>query len=180
MRKLESKQTKDIIADQIKALVYTGKLKDGEEITQNEIAESLGLSRMPVREAFQRLCTEGILTRLENRHVRVNGLTREKCRAIFSAFVGMEKGLTAFVDFSLLDASDEYSWHLSYANATKNPIVVSNINTIISGYISYFFMNNKNEKRLEILGKIDSESKSILFDQYLEALLTDLEGAAIC
>lgn len=180
MNKIESKQTKDLIADQIKNLVYTGKLKDGDEITQNEIAEVLGLSRMPVREAFQSLCAEGILTRLENRHVRVNGLNREKCRAIFSAFVGLEKGLSPFVDYSLLDTGNEYSWHLSYAKSTHNPIVVSNINTIISGYISYFLIQNRNEKRLEILKKIDAENKTILFDQYLEALLNDLEGAVIC
>ena len=39
-------------------------------MTQNELAESLGVSRMPVREALMILEYQGLIIRLPNNHVK--------------------------------------------------------------------------------------------------------------
>lgn len=49
--------------------VLTGRLRPGERIVQSEWAERLGVSRMPVRDAVNQLCTEGILVQRQSGQV---------------------------------------------------------------------------------------------------------------
>ena len=50
-----------IVIDQIRDLIITGKLALGEQLSENTLAEQLGVSRTPVREAFLRLESEGLV-----------------------------------------------------------------------------------------------------------------------
>ena len=50
-----------IVADQIRELIITGKLELGEQLSENTLAEQLGVSRTPVREAFLRLEAERLV-----------------------------------------------------------------------------------------------------------------------
>jgi GntR family transcriptional regulator len=50
------------IVDRIRALVKQGKLKEGQVFcSEGDIARVLGISKMPVRQAFQKLRSEGLL-----------------------------------------------------------------------------------------------------------------------
>ena len=77
MEKIKRNSTKDQVLKALRNAVFKGDLKKDEEITQNEMADMLGVSRMPVREAFQELHKEGIIHIQGNRRVVVVGLTRE-------------------------------------------------------------------------------------------------------
>lgn len=74
METIKALQTKNFIADMIKKEILKGVMKEGEELTQEELASMLGVSRMPVREALQLLEQDGFVTRLNNRHIKVNGV----------------------------------------------------------------------------------------------------------
>lgn len=50
------------IVDFIKDSVISGRLKPGERVPEQEIAESFGISRTPIREAFRQLESEGFIT----------------------------------------------------------------------------------------------------------------------
>jgi GntR family transcriptional regulator len=50
------------IADQVRSLVKEGRLEEGQTFcSEGEIARLLGISKMPVRQAFQKLRSEGLL-----------------------------------------------------------------------------------------------------------------------
>src|SRR5579859_7257331 len=49
------------IAAQLRSRIVTGRLPPGQALREVEIARQLGVSRGPVREAFQRLIQEGLL-----------------------------------------------------------------------------------------------------------------------
>ena len=53
MKKIEKIQTKDRIADILRNEILIGEIENGEELTQEGLAESLVVSRMQVREALQ-------------------------------------------------------------------------------------------------------------------------------
>ena len=76
MESIKTVQTKNLIADILKNEILNGSIKDGEELTQEQLAEKLEVSRMPVREALQLLEQDGFITRLPNRHVIVNGIDK--------------------------------------------------------------------------------------------------------
>ena len=52
MKKIERKQTRDHITQMLRYEILSGSMKPGDELAQESIAEQLGLSRMPVREAL--------------------------------------------------------------------------------------------------------------------------------
>lgn len=61
------------IRDQLESLISTGKLKPGQAISsEGTCAKSLGVSKMTVRQAFQALRNEGLLTIERGRHPKVS------------------------------------------------------------------------------------------------------------
>ena len=72
--------------------VLSGDIEAGTEITQAEAASSLGVSRMPVREAFLALEYCGLVERLPGQHVKVSDIDAEDIKNIFDDFaaLGME------------------------------------------------------------------------------------------
>ena len=64
MKSIQNIQTKDLVVQILREQILSGDLKPGEELTQEDVAEKLGVSRMPVREALQALTQEGFLTRM--------------------------------------------------------------------------------------------------------------------
>lgn len=57
----EPKLLSEDIADSIKTAIIRGKFKPGEKISEGELAESMGISRTPLREAFRKLENEGFI-----------------------------------------------------------------------------------------------------------------------
>lgn len=53
---------KDQVVSHVVNLVLTGKLRSGDRLDRNEIAEQLGLSRVPVQEAVVQLEHDGVLS----------------------------------------------------------------------------------------------------------------------
>ena len=62
-------------ADVIRREILLGRIGDREELNQVELANTLGISRMPVRDALKQLENECFIERLGNRHTRVIGVT---------------------------------------------------------------------------------------------------------
>lgn len=82
------------VADHIRQLVFEGRLRDGERVPQREIAEALGVSSIPVREALVALEREGVVSIHAGRGAFVNGLDPEVALEQFSIF-GRIYGLAA-------------------------------------------------------------------------------------
>jgi DNA-binding GntR family transcriptional regulator len=53
---------KDLVVSHVVNLVLTGKLRSGDRIDRNEIAQELGLSRVPIQEAVVQLEHDGIVS----------------------------------------------------------------------------------------------------------------------
>jgi len=57
----EPKLLSQDIAESIKTAIIKGKFKPGEKISEGDLAESMGISRTPLREAFRKLENEGFI-----------------------------------------------------------------------------------------------------------------------
>jgi DNA-binding GntR family transcriptional regulator len=53
---------KDLVVSHVVNLILTGKLRSGDRVDRNEIAQELGLSRVPIQEAVVQLEHDGILS----------------------------------------------------------------------------------------------------------------------
>ena len=71
------------IAAELRKAIYAGEYKSGDELSLTEVASKLGISRTPVREAFQKLEAEGLITLRMNRGAVVNTIDRKFIQDIF-------------------------------------------------------------------------------------------------
>ena len=68
---LPHKQLQHIVADHLRTAILDGELKPGDWLRQQQIAEELGVSPMPVREALTKLAAEGVVEHVPYRGARV-------------------------------------------------------------------------------------------------------------
>lgn len=73
-------------AEYIRRLIFEGRLKPGERVPQDDVAEALSLSRIPVREGLIALEREGWVTIELNRGAFVNALDAAAIRDSYELF----------------------------------------------------------------------------------------------
>ncbi|MGI5325151.1 GntR family transcriptional regulator [Actinomadura nitritigenes] len=73
----------DTAYDALRRMILSGEAAAGSRLGEAELAETLGLSRTPVREALQRLGADGLVEVLPHRGARVVRWTRRDLEEIF-------------------------------------------------------------------------------------------------
>ena len=71
------------VADHLRRAILDGTIGPGEWIRQEEVAERLGASRLPVREALRMLEAEGLTEHERHRGARVPSLSRHEVDVIY-------------------------------------------------------------------------------------------------
>lgn len=72
------------VTDELREAIHTGELAPGERLVERKLAEQLGVSHIPVREALTKLAEEGLVERLPRRGARVAALTARDLEEISS------------------------------------------------------------------------------------------------
>ena len=75
----------------LREAILRGHFKPGERLVQEELASSLGVSRMPVREALRKLEAEGLVVIEPHRGAIVTSLSVEDIREIYGLRAPLEK-----------------------------------------------------------------------------------------
>ena len=151
-------QTKDYIVSAIRSEILAGNMRPGEELTQELIAEQLGVSRMPVREALQSLAQEGLIVRLPNRHMQVAAMEEKKVRDTFRMAAAMETEILLMIPEEkrgelLLRLSElaetagsgerkaaagaKMAWHKHALASLKNSYIHQLFLRLLDSYVSY-------------------------------------------
>ena len=110
---MKNKRTCDYIAEAIQNEILSGRMEAGEPLRQEELAETLGYSRIPIREALQILENQGLVRRLETRHVVVADFSEKVMDEIFELICRVQQ--RAILDM----AEDEMEWEMA-VNETED------------------------------------------------------------
>ena len=97
MEKIGIQKKQGSVVEILKHEILLGNIPSGTEMTQNELATSLGVSRMPVREALILLEYQGLVDRLPNNHVRVSQLSETYFRKILELCIQLEEDAFFYV-----------------------------------------------------------------------------------
>lgn len=81
---LETRTLKENVTNLLREAIVDGSLAAGEELNQAQIAERLGISRGPVREALGQLEQEGLILSIPYKGVVVTSLTPTYVRELYS------------------------------------------------------------------------------------------------
>lgn len=94
MTRTAERASERALAD-LREAILTGDLAAGAHLGEVELAERLGLSRTPVREALTRLAAEGLVALEAHRGARVTSFTRQDLHGIFDVRLALEPRATA-------------------------------------------------------------------------------------
>lgn len=82
--------TPQVIADALRHAILQGRLTSGQPLKQDQIAEQMGVSKIPVREALVQLRAEGLIVFLPNRGFVVSELSPGEVEEIYLMRMALE------------------------------------------------------------------------------------------
>ncbi|HEY8804081.1 MAG TPA: GntR family transcriptional regulator [Clostridium sp.] len=74
---------RDIVFERLRMAIIGGDLEQGERLVETSIAENMGVSRTPVREAFRQLEVEGLAENIPRRGTIVKGISKKDVIEIY-------------------------------------------------------------------------------------------------
>ncbi|MDQ0269692.1 GntR family transcriptional regulator [Cytobacillus purgationiresistens] len=101
--KLDNRDTLHLkVCNVIREAIIKGQFKPGERLKQSDLAEKLGVSRMPIREALRKLETEGLITLVPHKGAIVKTIKHEDIKEVYALRAELEK-------MALLQSADTLS-----------------------------------------------------------------------
>jgi len=90
---VERKSLADHVADALRELIFSNAYPQGHQLRQDEVAKRLGVSHIPVREAFQLLEAEGLITNVPYKGAVVTQLSAPEIEEYFDIRATLEVDL---------------------------------------------------------------------------------------
>ena len=97
LRPPKRQSTVEYVAEELRLAISAGRLHQGEQLGEAELAQRLDVSRGPLREAMQRLVAEGLLQAIRNRGVFVTELSLDDVRDIYATRAVIERAALELV-----------------------------------------------------------------------------------
>jgi DNA-binding GntR family transcriptional regulator len=91
LERIEPRTLRENVTEILRQSIINGSLPPGSELNQVQIAEQLGTSRGPVREALGQLEQEGLIENIPYKGVLVTQLSRRYVEEIYSVRAALEK-----------------------------------------------------------------------------------------
>lgn len=187
---MRNKRVCDYIAEAIQNEILSGRMSSGAPLRQEELADSLGYSRIPIREALQILESQGLAKRLATRHVVVADFSDEVITEIYELLADVEikllKGMmqsNCVLGASAINEnmSAELQFHETIISNSHNAYFTHILENGLWCYIRFAVeetaAGRKNARRLELLSKIaeaysgkDIKIVRKLLGEYFESL----------
>jgi DNA-binding GntR family transcriptional regulator len=86
----KSRSNASIAVDRLRALIFSGDLSPGSDHLESELAEALGMSRTPVREAVVMLASQGLLQSRPRKGVRILPVSPTDMAEIYDVLTELE------------------------------------------------------------------------------------------
>ena len=153
MLELMKKYKSGSAAEILREAILTGDIPEGISMTQNEIAESLGTSRMPVREALISLEYQGLITRGSNQHVHVVSVNDEYIHAVFNDMALLEieaiKDMTRENIIMLSESESQIGFHRMICACTEAPLRKKMLEIFTEVYSSFLIEHSGNVNQID-------------------------------
>ena len=114
----------DRVFEVVREQILQGRLRNGEPIRQDALANELGISKIPLREALARLEQEGLLINHPNRGYYVQPMSRDQVDEIYALRLSIEPPAAAYASQV---ATDEDRAHATSAFTALDTAAHSNL-----------------------------------------------------
>jgi DNA-binding GntR family transcriptional regulator len=90
MKIIKKKTLHEEIANNLREMIMSGELMEGDKIKENELCDLMGISKTPLREALRVLSSEGLIRLVPNRGSYVTTPTFEEIKEMFDVMCALE------------------------------------------------------------------------------------------
>jgi len=87
---LKNKTIQEVVVEQLRDAIVTGVYKPGQRLKQLELAQKIGCSPIPIREALHRLAAEGFVIFDPQRGARVADFNSRELKEIYEVRIALE------------------------------------------------------------------------------------------
>ena len=157
------KPLRDVVFENLRSAILEGKLKSGQRLMEVQLAEQLGVSRTPVREAIRKLELEGLVVMLPRKGAYVANISVKDLMDVLEIRASLE-GLGASLAAEMLLKKD-IEFHECIFKAANNKKLEKMINTLW-----------EQVQRFRITYVSDSNASLSLIDEHQSILNAIKEG----
>lgn len=146
------KPLRDIVFENLREAIINGQLRPGERLMEVQIAEELGVSRTPVREAIRKLELEGLVVMVPRKGAYVSNVSIKDISDVFQIRRALE-GLAAELAAEKLteEQLEELEQLLARTAETVNKLDVMTTVDIDTGFHQVIYEASRNEKLSSML-----------------------------
>lgn len=169
---------RDVVFNTLRQAIIKGELKPGERLLEIQLADKLGVSRTPIREAIRKLELEGLVTMIPRRGATVAGITRKHLQDVLEIRRALEQLATELAcqrmcddevqtlqslqskfndnidtDDAFLLANIDEKFHDTIYQATHNERLVSMLENLREQMYRYRLEYIKNRSKRDLLVK---------------------------
>jgi DNA-binding GntR family transcriptional regulator len=90
MKAIQKKTLHEEIANNLRDMIMSGELREGDKIKENDLCDMMGISKTPLREALRVLSAEGLIRLIPNRGSYVTTPTFEEIKEMFDVMSVLE------------------------------------------------------------------------------------------
>lgn len=155
-QKKENKSLTSLIFDKLRDDILNDVYLTGEKIVEAKLADELGVSRTPVREALKQLELDGLVDNIPNRGVVVKGISIQDIHDIYTIRVAIE-GIAA-----------------RWAVERMNDNVIGDLSEIYE-LMEFYTFKNDTDKIFELNTKFHETIYIATQSRYLEQVLRDFQ-----
>ena len=118
---------RDVVFNTLRKAILKGELKPGERLMEIALADRLGVSRTPVREAMRKLELEGLVVMIPRRGAQVANITEKDLNDVLEVRIALENlsiekacaRMTEEQLAQLWDAAEEFEKTMAEGNLVK-------------------------------------------------------------
>ena len=125
------------VVEALQQAILSGQIPAGAEMTQNELAESLGVSRKQMREDIQILASQGLIEVLLNNHVKAADLNEDALRQILALGAQLERQAMRALPQDAMLAGGEMLQHRTLRTVLPYPLHRKLLESIQETYIAF-------------------------------------------
>lgn len=181
---------RDVVFNTLRKGILTGELKPGERLMEIQLANRLGVSRTPIREAIRKLELEGLVTMMPRKGAEVAQITEKDLKDVLEVRCALEelaaeiacKNITPEIILELKKSESDFERAINSRDITLLAQKDEKFHDVI-------FKATNNQRLIQILGNLreqmyryrieylkDEGSHSILLKEH-EAIIETLENA---
>ena len=167
------KPLRDVVFENLREAILEGKLKPGQRLMEVQLAEQLGVSRTPVREAIRKLELEGLVVMLPRKGAYVANMSLKDIMDVLEVRASLE-GLAAYLAAErisdedikkLKDISEEFNFPKEKIFVT--PLAAEDIYKPMNKFLCKNILKEKyNIEKAMVKIKIQLSFPSFLFVYY--------------